>query len=262
MATGLRRLAAARRPEVLEGAPMRYAPENELGVVFLFAYLARRWRLRIDRIRSGYPDCIAYQRVRSGEKQIRVEFEFKSRSFAAHRHPPRYCDWLVCWEHNWPNPPSHLRIVELRREFGLGFNVWIMPVKDPYKKEMSRTVRGTWSVPSQAHQGDLVLYYFTHPEMAISYIYRLKERSRKRRAYWKPGMDYMASITRLATLKAPLFLEDLARHRVLQTASFVRGKMQGRPNATEYWPYLYDLILRRNPALRSPLSAYSPELLM
>jgi hypothetical protein len=42
---------------------------------------------------------------------------------------------------------------------------------------------------------------------------------------------------------------------VLNTASFVRRNMQGVGLlATEYWPYLYDMILEKNPAITKRLS--------
>lgn len=247
------------RAEGLEGAPMQYAPENELGVVFLFAHLAKRWRLRIEEIRSRYPDCIAYQKIQGKERRVRIEFEFKSRSFKNHHHPASQCDWIVCWENNWPDAPKHLNIIELRREFGLGFNVWVMPVREPYKDELSRTRKETWSVPSQAHKGDLILFYFTHPDRSFSYLYKLTERAAKVVAEWKPGQDYMANIERVCELNAPLFLEDLQHDRVLRTAGFVRSRIQGRPNATEYWPYLHEMIVRRNPSLKRTLAVYAPE---
>ena len=87
------------RGEVLQGVSLHHAPTNELGVVFLFAELARKWRLRIDTIQAGFPDCIAYQKIRGREKKVRIEFEFKSRSFKAHQHDAKKCDWIVCWEH-------------------------------------------------------------------------------------------------------------------------------------------------------------------
>ena len=55
-------MAYEKRPEVLEGAPLHYAPENELGVVFLFSHLAKKWRVKVEQIRAKYPDCIAYQK--------------------------------------------------------------------------------------------------------------------------------------------------------------------------------------------------------
>jgi len=35
--------------------------------------------------------------------------------------------------------------------------------------------------------------------------------------------------------------------------------MQGRPNATEYWSYLYEMIVRRNPAVRTKLRRFAPD---
>lgn len=91
------------RPETLLEGPMHYAPENEMGVVFLFSHLAKRWRLRIDEIKTGFPDCIVYQKSHGKEKRIAIEFEFKSKNFVRHRHDAKQCDWIVCWEHNWPD---------------------------------------------------------------------------------------------------------------------------------------------------------------
>jgi hypothetical protein len=250
------------QPEVLEGAPLRYAPTNELGVVFLFAHLARRWRLHIDAIQPNFPDCIAYQKVQGQEKKIRIEFEYMSKNFLTHGHDPEKCDCIVCWEHNWPDAPKKLQIIELRREFGLGFNVWIMPINDPYKEELDKINSYSpdeWSLPSQCHKGDLILYYLTQPQKSIQHIFVAVDRSLKTEAGWKPGKDYMGIVKRVCKLKAPIFLEDLRQHRVLSTAHFVRGSMQGRPNATEYWPYLYDMIVRRNPSVWAKLKKFAPE---
>jgi len=249
------------RPDILDGASLHYAPENELGVVYLFAELAKRWRLRIDRIQSAFPDCLAYQKTQRGERRIRIEFEFKSRSFKLHGHPVRGCDWLVCWEHNWPDSPPSLNIVELRREFGLGFNVWVTPVNDPYKDVLDSMTAGTWSVASQSNKADLQVFYLTAPQKQIRYVYRLRERPEYVPSRRKPGRDYMARISRVCRLDAPIFLEDLRSHRVLSTAAFVRGKMRNRYNATEHWPFLYDMIVRRNPKARRRLAAYAPQIL-
>jgi hypothetical protein len=246
------------RGEILEGVSLHHAPINEFGVVFLFAELARKWRLRIDTIRASFPDCIAYQKIRGREKKVRIEFEFKSRSFKTHHHDPRKCDWIVCWEHNWPAVPKHLRVVELRREFGLGFNVWICPISKPYKDAMEQiNVRATsaWSLPPHCHPGDLVLYYFTSPDCHIAHLFVAPKGVTDPNGPW----GTMGPIRRVCRLKAPIFLKDLERDPVLKTAPFFRGRMQGRPNATEYWPYLYDLIIRRNPTAARPLKRYAPE---
>lgn len=247
-------------PDVLEGAPLRYAPLNELGVVFLFAHLAKRWRLRIDAIQPTFPDCIAYQKTQDGEKRIRIEFEWKSRNFKSHKHNPTKCDWIVCWEHNWPDAPKNLHIIELRREFGLGFNIWIVPVSGEYKEKIKKNISyDLWSVPSQAHKDDIILFHFIRPEKCIAHIYVLIDNAHKVKANWKPGMDYMAPIKPICFLNAPIFYEDMKQGRVLSTANFVRGKMQARFNASEYWPYLYDKIVRRNPSVKKKLKKYAPE---
>ncbi len=51
-----RKVTRIKRPEVLDGGSLHYAPENEAGVVFLFANLAKRWRLRIEKISDAFPD--------------------------------------------------------------------------------------------------------------------------------------------------------------------------------------------------------------
>lgn len=247
-------------PDVLEGAPLRYAPVNELGVVFLFAHLAKRWRLRIDAIQPAFPDCIAYQKTQDGEKRIRIEFEWKSRNFKTHKHDPKKCDWIVCWEHNWPDVPNNLQVIELRREFGLGFNIWIVPIGGKYKEMIKKNVSyDSWSVPSQAHKDDIILFHFTRPDQNIAHIYKLLDDAHKIKAWWKEGMDYMAPIKPVCRLNAPIFYEDMKRDRILSTSHFVRGSMQTRFNASEYWPYLYDKIVRRNPSVKKKLQKYAPE---
>jgi len=256
------------RPETLAEGPLHYAPENELGVVFLFSHLAKRWRLRIDKIRSGFPDCIAFQKSHGKEKKIAIEFEFKSRNFQTHGHAAKQCDWIVCWEHNWPEVPARLNVVELRREFGMGFNVWIMPVKKEFQDDLDNYPRGEWSVPGQAHKNDLLLFYFSGGDnKCIRSIYKCEERAyhvknaawKKGSKQWKKKGDHRAVIRRICKIKAPVFLEDLRRHRVLRTAGFVRGDMRTRLNATEYWPYLHELIARRNPLTKVLLKKFSPD---
>jgi hypothetical protein len=74
---------------------MNYAPENEMGVVFVFSHLARKLGYEIDLIRPGCPDCVAY---RDG-KRVRIEFEYRSSNFARHRHDPKKCDFLPAGTH-------------------------------------------------------------------------------------------------------------------------------------------------------------------
>lgn len=240
-----------------EGLPLDYEPDNEQGVVYLFSHVARkRFGLHVERVQSGFPDCVAY---RNG-KLVRIEFEHRSRNFAVHGHDPNGCDWIVCWIHDWPAVPEHLRVIELRREFRLGFNVWFQPVSGEYR-EMLATLdyHDRWSVPSPAIQGDLLLFYRTLPDKFIRDIFYLDGPVTYCKADWKPGKDWMASIRRVCTLRAPIHLSDMQQDRVIKDAGFVRGSMRGRYKASDYWPELYRLIIARNPGVEKALRGYGPE---
>jgi hypothetical protein len=119
------------RPLPLKNAPLQYAPENELGVVFLFSRIAKRLQFRVATIRAAYPDCIAYRHAGESEKRVRIEFEFRSSSFRAHGHDAKKCDCIVCWHDDWPTAPAHLEVIELKQFFGTPFKVWIQAaIKD------------------------------------------------------------------------------------------------------------------------------------
>lgn len=246
------------RPQRLpDGAPLEYAPENEQGVVYLFSTLARKsYGLRVERVQAGYPDCLA---TKAG-RPARIEFEYRSRNFAQHGHDPAGCDWIVCWIHDWPACPAHLRVVELRRDYGLGFNVWFQPVSGPYAEKLGRGDGfSQWSVASQASEGDLILFYRTAPDSFVRDVFRVSGPVKRVAARWKAGLDWMAPIERVCTLKAPLRLEDLRTNPAVRAAGFVRGAMRGRPRATAFWPELHRMIAERNPALARALRRFGPE---
>lgn len=249
--------AAVRPRRLPEGAPLEYAPENEQGVVYLFSTLARkRYGLRVERVQAGYPDCLA---TRLG-KPVRIEFEYRSRNFALHRHDPAGCDWIVCWIHDWPACPPHLRVVELRRDYGLGFSVWFQPVSGPYAEKPGRGDEfSRWSVASQASEGDLILFYRTAPDSSVRDVFQVSGPVKRIEARWKAGLDWMAPIERVCTLKAPLRLEDLRVNPAVRAAGFVRGAMRGRPRATAFWPELHRMIVERNPGLARPLHRFGPD---
>lgn len=244
------------RPTRLDEGPLDYEPENELGVVFLFSYLARRrWGLRVEIIRAGFPDCIAYR----GRQQIRIEFEYRSSSFRVHKHRERECDWIVCWIHDWPAVPERLVVKELRKEFGLGFNVWLQPVRGQYADRIGQVSRETWSVPGQASKGDLVLFYKASPNRSIQDLFEITEPVRHVSAGWKPGRDYMARVRRVCALPTPLHLQEMQTHPILSTAGFIRGRMQGRRRISVHWPEILRAILDRNPSLRKTLQRFGPD---
>jgi len=172
--------ASTSRFDVLEGAPLRYAPTTEVGALFLFAHLADRWRLRVEAVQSGYRECTAYQKTHGKEKRIRIEFEFHSCNFKTHGHDLNQCHSILSSEHDSLDAPANLQIVKHRREFGVGFSVWITPTGDPYKEQMERiTSSELWTLPSQCHKGDLILCYFTLPEQSISHVLVAADRAKK-----------------------------------------------------------------------------------
>ena len=101
------------------GAPidfrgLRHAPINEQGVVFLFGMVSRELGFLVEAVHASFPDCEAKRIVDSQNsrwQRVRIEFEFKSRTFKDHGHDPAKCDLIVCWQHNWPECP--IDVVEL-----------------------------------------------------------------------------------------------------------------------------------------------------
>jgi hypothetical protein len=100
--------------ELMNDAPMIYAPTNEAGVAVLFGAVARDLGFRIARVQSGFPDCEAMRVVSPGRLQrVLIEFEYESRNFLLHQHLATRCNMIVCWRHNWPECP--LEVVELSK---------------------------------------------------------------------------------------------------------------------------------------------------
>lgn len=247
------------RPEVLEKAPLQYAPENELGVVFLFSHMAKKLRVRVESISPRFPDCIAYQKTAHGEKKIRTEFEFRLSNFKNHKHSSEACDWIVCWEHDWPDVPKKLKVVELRQYYGVGFKVWIQPLREDQRHWLNRDT-ANWGLSKRASKGNLLLMYHVSPEKCIKDVFVLTGGLNVGKADWRPGNCYVGPIKRICSLDSPIFLEDLRQHRIIKTAHFVRGRMQGgNINATEFWPYLFEMIIKRNPSVKKKLLKYAPD---
>ena len=245
------------RAEILPHGPLQYAPENEMGVVFLFSYLASRLAVRVEKISTAFPDCIAYQKVGGRERRIRIEFEYRSSNFRAHHHSLRKCDWIVCWEHDWPRVPQRIRVIELRKYFGLGFNVWVQPVIPSQWHDLEQN-RVRWALSKRAHSGDVLLMYRCHPDKRIEDIFTLAGCLSYGKASWRRGKCYYGDIHRICTLDSPVFLKDLRSDPIIKTASFVRRNMQGNLLVTEYWPYLYRIIAGRNPKCRKIIRRFAP----
>ena len=249
------------RPLPLKSAPLRYAPENELGVAFLFSRIAPRLQFRIEKIRAAYPDCIAYRHAGDREKLVRIEFEFRSSNFRAHKHDAKDCDCIVCWEHDWPGVPDHIEVIELKRFFGVPFKVWIqVAIKSQWAYLDKNTL--SWALSKRITHGDLLLMYRGYPECAVTDVFRYTGHVLTvGEAGWRDGNCFGGEIKRVCTLDSPIFLSDFRNHKVLKTASFVRANMQGTGGllVSEYWPYLHSMIHERNPKARKTLARYTPE---
>ena len=86
--------------------PMICAPTNEQGVLFLFGARAEELGFAVLKIRTEYPDCIAFRQVSEDRIElVKIEFEFESKNFLKHMHEPSKCDLIVCWRHNWEECP-------------------------------------------------------------------------------------------------------------------------------------------------------------
>ena len=99
--------------ESLNPFPMAHAPTNETGVVFAFGMLAKELGFVIQSMQTAFPDCEALRWVNGWWERLRIEIEYQSFNFVKHRHDPKGCDLIVCWEHNWPECP--LEVLELRQ---------------------------------------------------------------------------------------------------------------------------------------------------
>ena len=99
-----------------------------------------------------------------------------------------------------------------------------------------------WSLSKRATPGDILLMYKCAPVSAITDVFVFSGNDIARGgAGWREGDAYFGEIRRMCHLRSPVFLDDLRKHRVLKTASFLRRNMQGVGLlATEYWPYLHD----------------------
>ena len=227
---------------------------------FLMRILTKK-SFYIEDIRPQFPDCIAYRRMGDSERKCRIEFEFRSSNFKAHRHDSSKCDVIVCWHHDWPEVPKGVEVIELKRYFGVSRKVWIQQAIKSQCEYLDEHNRMKWALSKRATPGDVLLMYKCAPVSAITDVFVFSGNDIARGgAGWREGEAYFGEIRRICHLVSPIFLDDLRKHRVLKTASFVRRNMQGVGLlATEYWPYLYDMILERNPAVDKMLNQLRPD---
>ncbi|MFH1633705.1 MAG: hypothetical protein ABIG63_06790 [Chloroflexota bacterium] len=71
-------------------------PENEMGVIVLFAQQAEQAGFEIVEIGATFPDAV----VRKDGIEYRAELEFLASNFSAHNHDCRGCDLIICWKND------------------------------------------------------------------------------------------------------------------------------------------------------------------
>lgn len=91
-----------------------YAPLNEAGVILLFSKVMRDLGIVYESSPIKDFDMVGRVRTNKGLEQKHFEFEFQSYNFKIHNHDPSLVDYIVCWEHNWPECPKDIAVIELR----------------------------------------------------------------------------------------------------------------------------------------------------
>ena len=96
---------------------MNYAPTSEQGVVALFVWHMKTLGfVHLEFIRQGFPDACAIEAKGTTYERKYIEFEYKSSGFRQHvnsdKHRNIRCDYVVCWEHDYPTCP--VPVIELR----------------------------------------------------------------------------------------------------------------------------------------------------
>lgn len=246
---------------------MQYAPEGELGVVFLFSKMHKELGYTsITRIQNNFPDCEAINHI--GNK-VRIEFEYLSRNFFHHVPVEKHLkqvDAIICWRDNWPPEKRNLlkkhrvEVRELGKILGFGRNIWFHVIKKPnHESYMENLLRGskTGNLPchKSAKKGDLLLDYFGAPmsfikgiELLTSDAYPIKNKQFK----------YRAKFRRIAVLKNEIHMDKMKSEKSLVGAFFFKqGALMGPPRVTEYWPQLSELILRLNRKVKSNIRKYT-----
>lgn len=163
---------------------------------------------------------------------------------------------IVCWHHDWPDCPTRLEVIELKRYFGVARKVWIQQAIKSQWENLDADDRLSWALSKNATPGDVLLMYRCSPQCAITDVFVFAGDGTERgNAGWRDGECYAGDIRRICRLESPVFLEDMRAHRVLKTAAFVRRNMQGVGlQATEYWTYLHIMIQERNPKIAKALN--------
>jgi len=93
---------------------MIYAPLNEAGVVLLFSKIMNELGIIYESSPTTDFDMVGRVKTEKGYERKHFEFEYVSSNFRRHKHDASLVDYVVCWEHDWPNCPKELEVIELK----------------------------------------------------------------------------------------------------------------------------------------------------
>jgi len=191
-----------------------------------------------------------------------IEFEYDSKNFITHNHLKelgcRKCT-VVCWDDNWQKPPNRVSIISLSKELGLSNRVRLSHAQDQEDLRFLDTTRAKtcpWSMPAKTKKGDLLLVWRSGPKQSRFHdIFEALENAAPKHGYSGYGRCKIIS-----HLENPVTLQDIKNHNVLGNLSIKEPQFFMGPNTdlTPYWPWLYQLIIDRNPKLKRVLYPFSP----
>lgn len=94
-----------------------FEPECEQEVVYLFAVLHRDLGFPyVLKLRTEFPDAVVIDKNRETKT---IEFELRASDFIQHGHPKDGCDFVVCWENDFEEPPDGMpKILSLKELVG------------------------------------------------------------------------------------------------------------------------------------------------
>jgi hypothetical protein len=85
-------------PIIVKIEPTRRTPfrvRNEMGVIVMFGKIAERLNYHLIDIGTAFPDATMLSPT---DQKILVEFEYQASNFIVHKHDPKGCDLVVCWD--------------------------------------------------------------------------------------------------------------------------------------------------------------------
>ncbi len=99
----------------MEFRGMLYEPTDKNGVLFLFSKIHEDLDMKVEAIKPTFPDAKCLRKTKRGWEDVWVGFEYKSSDFVKHNHDQEDCDIIVCWEDDWKDRPSALKVIELNK---------------------------------------------------------------------------------------------------------------------------------------------------